>query len=282
MLHGKSRKRQEKILSVEFMRKYIHIAKCMKPKLSEQACEAIATEYSSLRSQENIQSDVARTQPVTARTLETLIRLATAHARARLSKTVTADDAQSAIELVQFAYFKKVLEKEKGNKRRRGDASTDEDEIKENPKSLTRKSKRTRTETLQTESESNAYDTDEEIEAPPRDAGDLTRRETIKSISGPKSITAVGVANQRHEESTSHTSVDISPTISDTRLSVFKHSLQRLFREAREQSLSLERITNAINENNSKQFSSSEIEAAMNQMTEDNQVMVADGIVFLI
>jgi len=30
LLHGKSRQRHEKILSVEFMRKYIHIAKCMK------------------------------------------------------------------------------------------------------------------------------------------------------------------------------------------------------------------------------------------------------------
>lgn len=279
LLHGKSRKRQDKILSVDFMRKYIHIAKCMKPKLSEQACEAIATEYSSLRSQENIQSDVARTQPVTARTLETLIRLATAHARARLSKTVTADDAQSAIELVQFAYFKKVLEKEKGNKRRRGDASSDEDESNEMQKSPTRKSKRTRTEV---EAERVVYDTDEEIEAPQPDAGDLTRRETRKSISGRKSTAAREMDTQPNELSTLPSGGDTTPSISDARLNVFKQGLQHLFREAREQSLSLERITKAINENNPEQFSNSEIEAAMQHMTEDNQVMVADGIVFLI
>ena len=46
----------------------------------------LAEEYSRLRSHENENPDVARTQPVTARALETLIRLATAHARARLSK----------------------------------------------------------------------------------------------------------------------------------------------------------------------------------------------------
>jgi len=64
---------------------------------------------------------------VTARALETLIRLSTAHAKARLSKTVDAVDAETAIELVQFAYFKKVLAKDK--KKRRHDSDDEEEEV---------------------------------------------------------------------------------------------------------------------------------------------------------
>uniref|UniRef100_A0A8C5WNE3 DNA replication licensing factor MCM3 n=1 Tax=Laticauda laticaudata TaxID=8630 RepID=A0A8C5WNE3_LATLA len=106
LLHGP---RREKIVSMEFMRKYIHFAKMLKPVLTEEAAVLIAQEYSSLRSQEQITSDNARTSPITARTLETLIRLSTAHAKARMSKIIEKQDAKAAVELVQFAYFKKII-----------------------------------------------------------------------------------------------------------------------------------------------------------------------------
>jgi DNA replication licensing factor MCM3 len=37
-----------------------------------------------------------------------MIRLSTAHAKARLSKTIDLEDAEAAVELIEFAYFKKV------------------------------------------------------------------------------------------------------------------------------------------------------------------------------
>uniref|UniRef100_A0A8D2JEE2 DNA replication licensing factor MCM3 n=1 Tax=Varanus komodoensis TaxID=61221 RepID=A0A8D2JEE2_VARKO len=122
LLHGPKRQR-EKIVSVEFMRKYIHFAKMLEPVLTEEAAGFIAQEYSSLRSQDQMSSDIARTSPITARTLETLIRLSTAHAKARMSKTIEVQDAKVALELVQFAYFKKVLEKEKKRKKQEEDDS---------------------------------------------------------------------------------------------------------------------------------------------------------------
>merc|ERR1712001_663532 len=117
LLHGGQRPKRgsERLLHLDFVKKYIEVAKCLKPVLTEEACEMIGEEYSRLRSQdfESGADNNARTQPVTARALETLIRLATAHAKARLSNTVDARDAEVAIQLVQFAYFKRVLEKEK-------------------------------------------------------------------------------------------------------------------------------------------------------------------------
>lgn len=46
-----------------------------------------------------------RSLPVTARSLETLIRLASAHAKARLSHKVEGTDAVKAVELMSFALY---------------------------------------------------------------------------------------------------------------------------------------------------------------------------------
>lgn len=42
------------------MRKYIHVARLIKPKLTQEASDVIADEYAKLRNQDMMESDVAR------------------------------------------------------------------------------------------------------------------------------------------------------------------------------------------------------------------------------
>jgi DNA replication licensing factor MCM3 len=90
------------ILHPEFLRKYIHFAKNRRhpPELSEDAMESIANAYRDMRQKQN-----GRTLPVTARTLETMIRLSSASAKARLSVSVDVSDVDIALELLNFVYF---------------------------------------------------------------------------------------------------------------------------------------------------------------------------------
>lgn len=103
-----------KFLTKDFLQKYIHVARQMSPKLSPEASEVLHLKFCDLRLRETERAtgaaassigDKYRTQPVTPRTLETLIRLATAHAKARLSKFVTKADAESAADLVSYVMF---------------------------------------------------------------------------------------------------------------------------------------------------------------------------------
>jgi DNA replication licensing factor MCM3 len=89
-----------RILSVPFLQKYIHYARELSPQLTEEAAAYIASRYRDLRAK-----DDARTLPITARQLETMIRLATAHAKLRLSLTVDITDARAAFDLLNFALY---------------------------------------------------------------------------------------------------------------------------------------------------------------------------------
>ena len=52
------------------MRKYVHIAKSMKPALTKEACDHIAEEYAKLRSQESLdQNNMAKVGEIINRNL---------------------------------------------------------------------------------------------------------------------------------------------------------------------------------------------------------------------
>ncbi|CAI9168507.1 unnamed protein product [Rangifer tarandus platyrhynchus] len=258
LLHG-VKKKKEKMVSAAFMRKYIHVAKIIKPVLTQESAAYIAEEYSRLRSQDSMSSDTARTSPVTARTLETLIRLATAHAKARMSKTVDLQDAEEAVELVQYAYFKKVLEKEKKRKKRNEDESETEDEVEKSQEDQEQKTKRRRTHPSDAK-EGDSYD--------PYDF--TNTEEEMPQVHTPKATDSQETKESQKVE------------LSESRLKAFKAALLEVFREAHAQSVGMSRLTESVNRDNEEPFSSTEIQAALSRMQDDNQVMVSEGIVFLI
>lgn len=72
-------------------------------------------------------------------------------------------------------------------------------------------------------------------------------------------------------------------SITDERFNVFKKSLTQLFRESRAQSLPASRLREYLGQQHSSQpFRAPEMRAAFDRMTEANQIMVADDIIFLI
>uniref|UniRef100_A0A8C2IK71 DNA replication licensing factor MCM3 n=1 Tax=Cyprinus carpio TaxID=7962 RepID=A0A8C2IK71_CYPCA len=236
LLHG-SKKLKDRVVSKAFMRKYIHVAKALSPVLTQDAANHIAEEYSRLRSQEQLGSDIARTSPVTARTLETLIRLSTAHAKARMSKVVEMIDTEVAVELVQFAYFKKVLEKERKRSRNgEQDAASEEEEEEE-----------------------------DEVQDTPR-----TQRKRSKTASLAGWLIVSDAVCLTHN------------VCFCFRLKEFKTALLEVFRSSHAQSVGIIALMEGINKSCPSPFKETEVRAALSRMQDDNQVMVADDIIFLI
>ncbi|PIK34488.1 putative zygotic DNA replication licensing factor mcm3 [Apostichopus japonicus] len=231
MLHG-TRKKQ-KFISVEFMRKFIHLAKNLKPQLTAEAADCISDEYSKLRSQEAAANNIAKTQPVTARSLETMIRLSTAHAKSRLSKTIDLQDAEAAIELVQFAIFKKVLEKKK---KRIEDDDSDSDE--ERPK-----------ENGHDEEVARAHQR-REVESPKNIQEDKT--DSQDGSEDPYDFDSYEVCREKNwkdsEKKAASESDGTSGKISEERLKSFRSAVSKAFSDSHAQSLPLDKILeNLIN-----------------------------------
>ena len=84
------------LLDKEFMKKYISYAKNNEfPTLSEEAVKELETFYAKTRQLANTNDS----KPITTRELQAMRRLATAHAKMRLSPVVEAHDAKVAIEV---------------------------------------------------------------------------------------------------------------------------------------------------------------------------------------
>ncbi|XP_077126530.1 maternal DNA replication licensing factor mcm3 isoform X4 [Ranitomeya variabilis] len=252
LLHG-PRKNKSKIVSMEFIRKYIHVAKLLKPVLTSEAADHISQEYAKLRSHDEINNDRARTMPVTARALETMIRLATAHAKVRMSKTIDRQDAEMALELVQFAYFKKILPKEKK-------VEKDSNLSQETPSQEgIRKSSRRAGKMSDSQDSVDPYDFSQ----------DDSQNQSLR-MRTPRKV------------SESQGKIDTKSSLSQKRVKEFKAALLKAFKTTRSQSVAVSQLLELINNGNPNPFQASEVKEELDNMQNENQVMLADDVVFLI
>ncbi|MGC9079256.1 MAG: minichromosome maintenance protein MCM [Nanopusillaceae archaeon] len=89
---------EKPILDKDLLRKYIIYAKKIEPKWTEKATQMVEEFYIELRKRAS-----PETIPITLRQLMAIIRLAEASAKIRLSKIVTEDDVNLAIELLKYS-----------------------------------------------------------------------------------------------------------------------------------------------------------------------------------
>ena len=101
------------VVTRDFLKKYLSFVKSQKhPEISGDCIEYAAQLYSIIR-QKAAYSDQSKIScPVTVRTLETLIRLATAHAKLRLMKEVKTDDLDIALALIHLSIFGEAMDQE--------------------------------------------------------------------------------------------------------------------------------------------------------------------------
>ncbi|KAG7316662.1 hypothetical protein KOW79_020203 [Hemibagrus wyckioides] len=260
VLYG-HRKRKEKVVTMEFIRKYIHVAKLVKPVLTQEASDYIAEEYTKLRSHDQVNNDLARTMPVTARALETMIRLATAHAKARMSKTIELGDAEAALELMQFAYFKKILEKNKKRKVPEDGADAEMDTtLSQETQSQRSVRKRSRV---------SKDDVDSTMAGDSDDPYDFTEDENTQPSQPSRPVS---------QRSSQRKKADVS----QDRMKVFKAALLKAFKVTRSQSVPIPELLTHINKGQSEEFDQQEVQLLLERMQDDNQVMVSEDVVFLI
>ena len=97
-IHRRGSKPSGSQVDAELLRKYVSFAKTVKPELSEDAMKRLSDFYLAMRSASETEgSPVA----ITARQLESLVRIAEARARVALRNEVTAEDAEAAIVIMK-------------------------------------------------------------------------------------------------------------------------------------------------------------------------------------
>lgn len=96
----------QELVTRDFLKKYLSFIKSQAaPDLTDDVLGYTANLYAALRKKAQHFDQNKISQPVTVRTCETMIRLATAHAKLRFSKRVETSDVDVAITMLKESIF---------------------------------------------------------------------------------------------------------------------------------------------------------------------------------
>ncbi|KAF2732176.1 DNA replication licensing factor MCM3 [Polyplosphaeria fusca] len=305
---GRGSSRRTEVLSIPFIKKYVQYAKREKPILTKGAADHIVAAYSALRNDE-LESGTRKTSPITARTLETLIRLSTAHAKSRLSKRVEQKDAEIAEQILRFALFKEIVETERRKRRRitrdpdamstDDDSSDDDEDGDERETTLPRRTggRSTRSQgTGAAKTPANEdEDGEEEAEDENNDLYNLTPRTNRNQPSSRRtqsqtqagSSQASGVSSRPASQLPSTQSQSQSQGVSDVRVRIFQTALGQLIDGPlfANDAADVEPLVAAVNSRlpvGVSEFEEDEAEQALEVLSERNKIMFSGGIVYKI
>ncbi|KAF4533786.1 DNA replication licensing factor [Lasiodiplodia theobromae] len=313
---GRGSARRVEVVSIPFIKKYIQYAKSrIKPVLTAGAANHIVSTYSALRNDE-MESNQRKTSPMTARTLETLIRLATAHAKARLSNRVEQKDAEVAEAILRFALFKEVVEDERRKRRKvsraddamstdsSDDDSDDDDNTQQTRERPTPRNQRTTGPSTRstrgstangTTTTAGADDDDEDLYAAATPRGTRSTRRGQNGTSSQMSMASSQPASQllgttqtesQQEDSQMGGDAD-DATISPQRIQAFQTALGQLIDGPlfANDAADVEPLVAAVNARlraGEAEFGLPEAEKALEALSERNKVMFSGGIVYKI
>ncbi|CAN9417487.1 hypothetical protein CUC08_Gglean011590 [Alternaria sp. MG1] len=304
---GRGANRRTEVLSIPFIKKYIQYAKREKPILTKGAADHIVATYSALRNDE-LDAGTRRTSPITARTLETLIRLSTAHAKARLSKRVEQKDAEVAEQILRFALFKEVVEDDRRKRRRTvrdpdamstdGESSGDDDEDGDEQEATQSRrtggpsTRNTRTGTTRTPAAEEDGGEDDDDNEDLYNVTPKTQRTTNRTQSSRAGASSQVSAASSHPESqlpATQTESQESQDITPARLQVFQTALGQLIDGPlfANDAADVEPLVAAVNArlgggNGREAFEEAEAEKALEALSERNKIMYSGGIVYKI
>jgi DNA replication licensing factor MCM3 len=304
---GRGANRRTEVLSIPFIKKYIQYAKREKPILTKGAADHIVATYSALRNDE-LDSGTRRTSPITARTLETLIRLSTAHAKARLSKRVDQKDAEIAEQILRFALFKEVVQEDRRKRRRTardsdamstdnessdGDnAGGDEPEPTQPSRTPGRPTRGQQTGTTRTPAPEDGDEDEEENEdlysVTPKTQRTNARTQSSRAGASSSQVSAASSRPESQLPATQTESQD-SQGITPARLQVFQTALGQLIDGPlfANDAADVEPLVAAVNARlgggaGRGAFEEDEAEKALEALSERNKIMYSGGIVYKI